>query len=303
MLTSSESYIIRNSTALNTELYHHTESAKIPSRCTKYTEFNGLLICAAFVCIAALIYVVFIEGIVLRTKADDVLRPSVFSEASPSVGKNPASSSPTAHAVRADWWHMRPSSAGFPALPAPLWDTSVAPPHWAAGTNWTTFPPLGMDELERSFTAPLTLDAWCPWIHSTALLESGAHVDIAVIGGSVTKGAKCGVSCAWVSHLSAWFARARPNWNVTVTNLGESGIGSHEWVYRDDPFLAKRRPDIILVDTSVSRRHQSDGCVLNLYSTLYIMQFILSAGQHFPPHGACAACQHGPPPLETLTGC
>ena len=253
---------------------------------------RGIAICASLVFLVALAHFAVVETVVLRHNAVTVI----------TAGNATITTGPSINKARTDWMFMRPSAAELPSLPVTLWDISMPPPRWATSENWTTFPPLGMEELERSFEAPLTLDAWCPWVRSASMLESGKHVDIAVIGGSVTKGAKCGVACSWVGHLSGWLARARPHWNVTVTNLGESGIGSHEWVYRDDPFLAHRRPDIIVVDTSVSRYcfyagHASARCVnpVSPISSLEVLNaacnwiYFYLAGQHFSPHGTCPA--------------
>ena len=67
----------------------------------------------------------------------------------------------------------------------------------------------------------------------------------------MTEGGMCrDTSCAWPSYIKEWFARARPNWKVNVTNLAQSGHGAFEWGYTPIPFLS-RRPDVIIVDTSV----------------------------------------------------
>lgn len=166
-----------------------------------------------------------------------------------------------------------------PGLPVPLWSASEPPPHWAA-VNWTHAPPLGDVELARSFSRPATPEAQCPWARTAAALEAGAHVDIVVIGGSLTKGVKSGCpACAWASHLGPWLARARPHWNVTVTNLGEGGYGALEWVHRDDPFFARTRADIVIVDTSVNAFFHVDA-TLRVSMDRLLWRLLHSPGAH-----------------------
>jgi hypothetical protein len=146
-----------------------------------------------------------------------------------------------------------PASVGLElSLPVPLWNFTAALPLWLTSVNWTDFPPLSMAKLERSFTPPMSPEAWCPWIRVAKALDMGAHIDIAVLGGSMTAGGQCDyVKCPWTTYLQDWFARARPRWNITITNLANSGMGSHEWVHQSHPLL-DRLPDVILIDTSVS---------------------------------------------------
>lgn len=170
-----------------------------------------------------------------------------------------------------------------------------------------------MPELERSFSAPATPEAWCPWARVAAALDAGVPIDIAVFGGSMTMGGQCGESaCAWPRYLAPWLARARPHWRVNVTNLAASGHGSFEWAYSAIPFLGQRRPDVVIVDTSVNAYMHLDASAV-LYgmdrfmwrllrspgtlgppAILYSMEFVLSCKDYLekapPPH----KCVHNP---------
>lgn len=206
-----------------------------------------------------------------------------------------------------------PPASARPPLPVPLWNTTGPQPLWTT-VRWTHYPPLGMAELERSFSAPATPEAWCPWARVAAALDAGAPIDIAVLGGSMTLGGQCGEAvCAWPRYLAPWLARARPHWRVTVTNLAASGHGSFEWAYTAIPFLGKRRPDVIIVDTSVNA-YMHAGPTPVLYgmdrlmwrllnspgtlgrdagappALLYVQEFVLSCEDHrgtAPPPEAC----------------
>lgn len=189
---------------------------------------------------------------------------------SPVIGPPPPS-------AEAQGTQMAQPNSSLPTVP--LWNASGPPPRWAA-VQWAHSPPLGPRELSRSFSAPGSNGAWCPWTRTAAALDAGEHVDIAVIGGSLTKGVKSGCpACAWASHLAPWLARARPHWNVTVTNLGEGGYGALEWVRRDDPFLTRSRADVILVDTSVNAFFHADA-TLRVNMDRLLWRLLHSSGEH-----------------------
>jgi hypothetical protein len=160
----------------------------------------------------------------------------------------PSSSSSAITPVIAQW----PAGPGdvWP-LSEPMWSPKKLP-RWASA-NWSRNSPLNQDDLARSFNAPTSPEAWCPWARVALALDHGEPVDAIVIGGSVTLGATCGnAACAWPGPLAEWLARVRPFWRLTVRNLAQHAMGAAEWVHNPIPQLSEWRPDIIIIDTSAN---------------------------------------------------
>lgn len=176
-------------------------------------------------------------------------------EASQNVKSSPTGFNPITHDSAIVAPPPLPSASQLNTTVLDFWPSSPRPA-WE-GVAWGSMgPPLSIIALERSFTPPSSLEAWCPWAQVAATLEAQGNVSIVVIGGSVTTGNYCADAddlsqmkeCSWPRHVERWLQRVRPLSRVQVHNLAVSGYGSLHWISAPIPLAGP--VDAIIIDTA-----------------------------------------------------
>jgi hypothetical protein len=111
--------------------------------------------------------------------------------------------------------------------------------------------PLNSAILKRSYTPPGG-PAQCAWSSFAAAAEAGAHLNIAVVGGSMTAGYLS--LFPWSLFVGEWLARARPTWNITIHNIAIHGCGARCWTGH-----SLGAYDAYIVDTVINSQGEPPG--------------------------------------------
>lgn len=83
--------------------------------------------------------------------------------------------------------------------------------------------------------------------------EDGEPIVIGFIGGSITQGAGTSVTKnRYADHIYQWWKTNFPNTSITYVNAGIGGTPSSYGVFRSEPHLFSKNPDVVLIEFAVN---------------------------------------------------